>query len=153
LTPRQGYPISALIEYMLAPNVGLFFANLIEGNPWSGDQKKGWGVVTVLGSGQFPDEGESHAGSFKDQPVRMEIDEHIQPFFIRWDQDKGYYRIADYYEYICGVTFAGDDIKATNQRCVNWMSDIDVRAPKYRHDIGSVFADKEIPLLQKLGYL
>ena len=70
---------------MLAPNVGFFFSGLIEGNAWTGDYQKDWGVITVLGAGMWPDEGESHNGSFRDQPVRMEIDEHIAPFFIRWD--------------------------------------------------------------------
>ena len=153
LTTRTGYPISALIEFLLAPNVGNFFIGLIEGNPWTGSWKKGWGVVTVLGSGQYPDEGDSHEGCFKDQPVRMEIDQNIQPFFIRWDEDKNYYRIADYYEYVAGVTYVGDDIIETNQKCVEKMQEIDVRAPHYRHDIGTKFAEEEIPILAELGYL
>jgi phosphoribosylamine-glycine ligase len=153
LTPRTGYPISALIEFLLAPNVGNFFIGLIEGNPWTGRWKNGWGVVTVLGSGQYPDEGDSHDGCFKDQPVRMEIDDHIAPFFIRWDEDKTYYRIADYYEYVAGVNYVGDDIIETNQKCVEKMQEIDVRAPHYRHDIGTKFVEIEIPELIKLGYL
>ena len=153
LTPRTGYPISALIEFLLAPNVGNFFIGLVEGNPWTGSWKKGWGVVTVLGAGMYPDEGNSDAGSFKDQPVRMEIDDNIAPFFIRWDADKNFFRIADDYEYVLGATFVGDDIIETNQKCVEKMQEIDVRAPHYRHDIGTKFAEEEIPILAELGYL
>lgn len=152
-TPRQGYPISSLIEYMLAPNVGFFFSGLIEGNAWTGDYQKDWGVITVLGAGMWPDEGESHNGSFRDQPVRMEIDEHIAPFFIRWDAEKNYWRIADYYEYVLGAVYTGEDIIETNNKCVKKMQEVDVRAPHYRHDIGTKFANKEIPQLQELGYL
>ena len=153
LTSRTGYPISALIEFMLAPVVGEFFVNLIEGNAWSGSWKKGWGVVTVIGAGQYPDEGDSKEGSFKDQPIRMEIDDHIQPFFIKWDADNNYYRIADYYEYVAGITYVGEDIIETNQLCVEKMQEIGVRAPHYRHDIGTKFATQEIPELERLGYL
>jgi len=153
LTSRTGYPISALIEFMLAPVVGEFFVNLIEGNAWSGSWKKGWGVVTVIGAGQYPDEGDSKEGSFKDQPIRMEIDDHIQPFFIKWDADNNYYRIADYYEYVAGITYVGEDIIETNQLCVEKMQEIGVRAPHYRHDIGTKFATQEIPELERLDYL
>ena len=100
LTPRQGYPISSLIEFFLEKNVGFFFANLIEGGAWLGGWKKGWGVITVLGAGLYPDETPVDIGSFKDQPVRFEVTQNIQIFFLRWDADKNYYRIADYYEYL-----------------------------------------------------
>ena len=101
----------------------------------------------------WPDESKSNKGSFRDQPVRMEIDEHIAPFFIRWDADKNFWRVADYYEYVLGAIYTGEDIIETNNKCVKKMQEIDVRAPHYRHDIGTKFATKEIPVLTKLGYL
>jgi len=49
--------------------------------------------------------------------------------------------------------FHGDDIIKTNEKCVKRMEKIDVRAPHFRHDVGTKFVEKEIPLLKKLGYL
>lgn len=156
ITPRQGYPICALQEYLLDTEMGDFFADLIDGKQGGVKYKDGWGVVTVIGSGQFPDEGNNHEGSFKDQPVEFpdnEPGEHIAPFFVKYDDGKGFWRIANYYEYVCGVCFHGDDIGEVNEECVELMDQVVVRAPHYRHDIGQKFADKEIPQLEEWGYL
>jgi phosphoribosylamine---glycine ligase len=153
LTPREGYPACALQQYLLNTKTSDFFAGLIDGEQGGVEWKDAWGVIAVVGAGQFPAEGHSHEGSMKDQPVKMEVDEHVAPFYVKWDEKKKYWRIADYYEYVAGVCFHGNDIIKTNEKCVKRMKEIDVRAIHFRTDIGTKFAEEEIPKLKKMGFL
>ena len=157
-TPRQGYPASSLQEYLLNTECGQFFADLIDRRQGNVEHKEEWGVVTVLATGEFPSERESHEGSFKDQPVIIPQcvggwSEHIAPFYIRWDDKKEFWRVADYYEYVLGVCHHDNDILKANERCVEDMKLVEIRAPRYRHDIGQKFANEELDILNKWGYL
>ena len=152
ITPREGYPICALEQYMITSGVGQFFADLIDGKQGGVEYRRAWGVVTVLGCGRFPGEEKHHEGSFKDQPVQIEIDEHVAPGYIKWDEKRSIYRVADYYEDIAQFSYHGD-IGAANKKCVEAMKKVVVRAPHYRTDIGEKFEKKELPTLKARGYL
>ena len=152
-TPREGYPIYALQHHLLEIETGQFFADLIDKIQGNVEVKKTWGVITVVGAGSFPHEGSNHEGSFKDQPVKVELDEHIWPFYLKKEKSEDFYRIADYYEYVAGVVYDDKDISKANDLCVEAMKKIDVRSPRYRHDIGKKFQEKELPKLQKMGFL
>jgi phosphoribosylamine-glycine ligase len=158
ITPRFGFPICALQEHLFDMETGDFYADLIDGVQGQVKVKKDWGVVTVVGAGQFPDEGDSHEGSFKDQPVKFPFglndwDMHVAPFYIKYDKGKKFFRVADHYEYICGVTYDGKDIAKVNEKCVEMMKGVDVRAVHYRHDIGAALLDGEMKKLIDWGYL
>jgi len=157
-TPRQGYPASSLQEYLFDSDVGQFFADLIDRRKGGMEYKPEWGVVTVMGTGNFPSEGESHEGSFKDQPIvipqcEMSWCNNIAPLYIRLDEKSGIYRVADHYEMPLAVCHHDEDILKANARCVEDMKQITIRAPRYRHDIGSKFVEKELPLLKEWGYI
>lgn len=158
VTPRFGYPICALQEYLLDIDTGDFYADIIDGIQGKIKFKKEWGVITVLGAGQFPDEGNNHEGSFNNQPVRFDFtlekwNNHIAPFYIKYDKQKKFFRVADYYEYIAGVCYHGNNIMKASEQCVQEMMKIDVRAPHMRFDIGKKFAEEEMKELVKMGYL
>jgi phosphoribosylamine-glycine ligase len=160
-TIREGYPFCALQQYLMSGHteVGEFFADLIDGKQGNIGFKKDWGVVTVLGSGLYPDENkENQAGRFVDQPViipqwEQSWNEHIAPCSIRWDREKGYWRISDWFEYVLVAVHHDKDIEKANSRCVAEMRKIVTRAPHYRTDIGREFNRKELPKLIDYGYL
>jgi phosphoribosylamine-glycine ligase len=155
-TPREPYPESCLQQFLLDTPTSEFFSDLIDGKQGNIKWKDNWGMVTVLGAGSFPQETDTHDGSFKDQPVKFPFtdwDEHVAPFYIKYDTKKEIYRIADYYEYVCGVTYNGDDLKEVNNQCVKMMDSIVVRAPHLRTDIADIFLKDRLPILKKYGYI
>jgi phosphoribosylamine--glycine ligase len=159
-TPREGYPAQSLIIHLLETETGKFFADLIDGKQGGVETKDAWGVVTVLGAGQYPQEttSDNHEGSFKDQPVEIPqheklFDGHLHPLYIRWDEEEKLFRVADYYEYVIASTHCEDDIEDANEQCVDDMREIVVRAPQYRTDIGEKFQNEELPKLEDLGFI
>ena len=153
-TMRTGYPAHALQEFLLNMPVGQFYANMIDRRQGEIAYKDGWCVGTVIGAGDFPHESiEDVKHTFKNQPVDFEWNENALPEYIKWDDKKQCYRIADNWAWVGTVCFVGDDISATNDQCVEMMKEIDVRAPVFRTDIGQKFEEEEIPQLQKWGYL
>jgi phosphoribosylamine-glycine ligase len=152
ITPREGYPICALEQYMITSGIGRFFADLIDGKQGGVKYREDWGVVTVLGCGRFPGEEKHHEGSFKDQPVEMDIDEHVAVGYVKWDEKRSIFKVADWYEDIAQFSYHGDIVEA-NKKCVEAMKKVVVRAPHYRTDIGTKFVEKELPVLKKRGYL
>jgi hypothetical protein len=161
-TIREGYPWQSLEGYLIGKDtdMGEFFADLIDGRQGNVGWSKNWGVVTVLGTGQFPHEfmGDDDTGSFHNQPVRFPFDmddwsEHVQPGWIKYDPKAGLFRVADCYEDVCTVTYDDADIAHANERCMEMMKKIQVRAPFYRTDIGEKFQKEEMPKLRKWGYL
>lgn len=160
LTPREGYPSQALILHLLRADAGDFFSGLIEGEMGGVEVKPYWGVVVVMGSGNYPREcppGMTH-GSLRGQPVIIPqwdktIDEHIHPFYLRYDPAKDFFRVADNYEWLLGVTHCEEDIADANRQCVEDLEKIVTRAPVYRHDIGEKFQNEELPKLKSLGYI
>ena len=155
ITPRTGFPACALQEYLLDTKASDFYADLIDGVQGKVEWKRGWGVVTNLGTGDYPHESiQSHdPDSFKNQPVWIKSDEHTIPAYLKKDKGEKFYRVADDYGWISTVCFHGESIKRVNEKCVDAMSKVVVRAPVYRTDIGEKFADKELPKLIKMGYL
>ena len=156
-TFREGYPCCALQQFLLKTDLGDFFADLIDGVQGNIEWKDEWGVVTVVGAGQYPDESDNHFGSFKDQPVKFPFtlekwDDHVSPFYIRYDKEKKYFRVADFYEYVAGISYSNNDIAKANEACVAMMDRIDVRAKQYRHDIGKTVVEERLPFLKKHGY-
>ena len=160
LTTRTGYPASALQEHLLDGNVGQFYANLIDNKQGEFSYNEQWGVVTCLGSGDYPHESVevNHDESFKNQPIRFAFDKdnwdkHIAPEYIKYDEKRGVYRIASDYAWIASVCCSDDSIEESNKKCLEIMEKIDVRSPVYRTDIGEKFSRKELPKLIELGYL
>lgn len=160
LTPREGYPSQSVIIHLLDMDTGKFFADLVNGVSGEIETKPHWGVVTVLGAGNYPletTEGK-HVGSYKGQPVEIPqwektIDSHIHPGYISYDPKRDFFRIADNYADVLTVTHCEDDISDANRQCVEDMKKIIVRAPHYRLDIGEKAQKVEIPKLEALGYL
>lgn len=155
LTIRPGYPACAIQEYLLDSPVGEFYANMIDGRQGEFDYKKTWGVVTNIGTGDYPHESveDNHPDTFKNQPVKMTLDEHVNPAYVKWDEEKEVYRIADDYAWAATVCFDGKSIEEANKKCVEAMEKIEVRSPVFRTDIGEKFAKKELSKLEALGYL
>ncbi len=155
ITPRTGYPACALQEYLLNMDPGDFYADLIDGKQGNIKYKKEWGVVTNIGTGDYPHESieESELDSFKNQPVELKPDTHTIPAYLKWDTEKKIYRIADPYAWVSTVCFHDKDIEKANKKCVEAMEKIVVRSPVYRTDIGEKFQKKELPKLQRMGYL
>jgi phosphoribosylamine---glycine ligase len=155
-TIRFGYPECALEQYLLKTKVSDYMADVINSQSGNIEWNKDWGVVTVLGAGNYPHERKANEGSFKDQPVKFpfeEWDEHVAPGYIRYDNKDRTYRISDNYEDVCQITYSDSDIKTANKQCVQMMESIVVRDAHFRHDIGTVFADKELDQLKSWGYL
>lgn len=159
LTPRSGYPCSALQEYLIK-SVGDFYANLIDGKQGEFEYDEKWGVVTCLGASDYPHESieDNHNDSFKNQPIRFDFkkdkwDKHIAPEYIRYDKEKEVYRIADDYAWIASVCSSNESIEEANKECLEIMEKVEVRAPVYRTDIGTKFSRKELPQLIRMGYL
>jgi len=155
ITPRTGFPACALQEYLLSTNSSDFYADLIDGVQGQVEWKKGWGIVTNVGTGDYPHEsvGETHIDSFKNQPVEFTPDEHTIPAYLKKDKGEKFFRVADDYEWVSTTCYHGEGIAATNEKCVKAMEKIIVRSPVYRTDIGEKFEKKEIPKLTKMGYL
>ena len=154
ITPRVGYPITSLEEYLLNGYVSDFFADLVDRRQGNFQFKKDWGVVTVLGAGRYPFESKDPKGSFKDQPIEFpKWDKHIMPGFVKYDEKNKIYRVADIYEDIANISYDDKDILKASEKCVEAMKSIIVRAPNYRVDIGARFVEKELPQLEKWGYL
>ena len=157
-TPRCGFPISSLQERLLNTESGIFYSDLIDGKQGNIDWKKDWGVVTVLGCGRYPNDLAGVPGSFKDQPIEFPFkienwDEHVSPNYIRYDAKKELFYLASEYEYVCDVTYNDKDISVANDKCVETMKKIIVRAQNYRNDIGKRFQEKELPKLINWGYV
>jgi hypothetical protein len=143
---------------MITSGNGDFYRQLIERRNDGIEYRYGFGVVTVIGCGNFPSEGENHEGSYKDQPVRLpfEIDlwnEHFQPGYIKYDPDNNFFRVADHYEMIGTVTFHDDNPCEANRKCVDLMKEIDVRSPNFRLDIGESFVKRDLKKLCDWGYI
>jgi phosphoribosylamine-glycine ligase len=157
-TPRTGYPISALQEYLLDTKVGDFYADMIDGIQGRVKWKDEWGVVTVLGCGRYPNDLPKVPGSFKDQPIEFPFrienwDKHVSPNYIRYDPYKGLFYLASEYEYVADFCYSDKDISVANKQCVEAMEKTIVRAPHYRTDVGEKFKNKELPQLIKWGYI
>lgn len=155
ITPRTGYPACALQEYLLNTETSDFYADLIDSIQGQVEWKKGWGVVNNIGTGDYPHESIEDAGAdtFKNQPVEMKPDEHTIPAYLKYDKEKKVYRVADDYSWVGTVSYHGEDIEKTNEKCVKAMEKIIVRSPVYRTDIGETFVKKDLPKLIKMGYL
>ena len=155
ITPRTGYPVAALQEYLLDTEVGEFYINLLDGEDGDVEWKDTWGVVTNIGTGDYPHESisESHPDTFKNQPVQMIPDEHSIPAYLKYDKEKKIYRVADDYGWCATICFDDKDISKANEKCVEAMEKIIVRSPVYRTDIGKKFQEEEIPQLERMGYI
>lgn len=156
---REGYPISALQQHLLKTETGKFFADLIDGHQGGVEHHEEWGVVSVLGCGNYPNEQQKDSDdTFKDQPVRIpqwekSIDMDVQPFYIKYDPKDDLFRVADTYESPILVCKHDKDILKAGQMCVDEMKKIDVRAPHFRTDLGKSVVEKRLPALEKHGYL
>lgn len=162
ITPREGYPATDLQQNLLTTPITEFFMDLIERKQGNVEHTDDWGVVTVLASGRFPYESrENHTeGSFHNQPVIIpqwnegkEFYPNIHPCFIKFDPNKGYFRVSNTYEYLLTVTHHASTIEEANYRCVKDMKMIETRAPFFRTDIGRKFESKELPQLEEWGYV
>ncbi len=154
-TKRFGYPAHALQEQLLDMPAGEFYADLIDRRQGGVRYKTGWCVGTVIGAGDFPhekvDDDDPH--TFKNQPIDFEWDEHALPEYVKFDDKKHCYRIADDWAWVSTVSFVDADIEKANAQCVETMKRIDVRAPVFRTDIGQKFAEKELGKLKEWGYI
>lgn len=151
-TPRLGYPAHTLQEQLLDIPAGQFYAQLIDRQQGDIEHKTGWCVGTVMGAADFPHESlEEHSHTFINQPVDIEFDEHVMPEYLK--QTGEVIRIADNWPWISTVCFVEPTVKAANEKCVESMKGIDVRAPVYRTDIGEKFEQEELPKLKAWGYL
>lgn len=154
ITPREGYPFQSLFIHLLSKEtaVGEFMSDLIDKKQGNVGYSKLWGIVTVIGTGDFPHESESKSDedSFKGQPVRFETDPpdaHIHPGYIMYDPKEAIYRVADNYAMVATVTYDDADIETANKKCVETMKRIDVRSPVFRTDIGKRVLGKELDYL------
>lgn len=155
LCVREGYPASALEQFLIKKPAGHFFADLIDGRDGDIEFQDCWGEVLVMGSGQYPHEtsSEDHTGSYKNQPVWCEFGESLMPLYVKQDAGEDFYRVADHYEMLVAALAKGDDIKKTNEKCVSLLKEVVTRDPIYRHDIGERVVSERLPALKKLGYL
>jgi phosphoribosylamine---glycine ligase len=153
-TVRNGYPIAALYAYMQESGAGKFFADLIDGVQGETDWKPGWCVGTEIGCGFYPhDPMDNKEMTWEDQPVEIELSEHVMPECLYFDPKEGIYRIGDDCPCIATVTYHDEDIGRANEQCVVDMEKVGVRAPVYRTDIGEKFEKEDMPKLQKWGWL
>jgi len=152
-TPRLGYPAHALQEALLDMPACEFYADLIDKRQGTIRYKSGWCVGTVIGCGDFPTEASDDvSNTFKGQPVHFDWSENALPEYIKWG-NADYYEVADDYSWVATVCFIDNDIAIANDRCVETMEQINVRAPVYRTDIGVKFAKDELPQLIEWGYV
>lgn len=153
-TPRLGYPAHALQEFLLEIPSSEFYANIIDRRQGNVPYKDGWCVGTVMGAGDFPHElTEDTSHTFKNQPVDFEWSENAMPEYVKYDKKDTCYRIADDYAWISTVCFVDNDIKKANEKCVDVLKQIEVRAPVFRTDIGDKFVAEELSKLERWGYV
>jgi phosphoribosylamine---glycine ligase len=158
ITARSGYPCSTIYEFGMETPQAEFYKLLIENDTGMVAWKDEWLVGTVLGAGRFPFEFpvEESYGTFRGQPVTFPFnkwDEHFAPGYIRYDSKSELFRIADNYEDVGTVVYAGNDIIKANAQCVELMRKIVVRSPQMRLDIGEKFVKDEVGKLYKMGYI
>lgn len=155
LTLRCGYPAITLQEHLLDIEAGKFYSDLLNGAQGEIAHKDGWAVVAVLGSGQYPQETitHNHEGSFKDQPVEMELSDELWPLYVKQVNGEPFYRVADYYEMVCAAVADSADILEASSRCTGILEQVNTRAPHFRSDIGHRFVSQELTKLEEYGYV
>lgn len=155
ITGRLGYPAHILQEYLLNEPAGIFYKDIINGTQGDITYKPEWGVVNVMGCGNYPHDPvlPQHEGSFRDQPVEIELDEHLLPLNLKWDEKHNVHRVADWYEEIAAAVEADGSISAAQNRNSKRLEDVIVRAPQFRSDIGKKFVADELDTLRKWGYV
>jgi hypothetical protein len=155
ITGRMGYPAHILQEHLLLVEAGKFYADIIDARQGDVPFTEDWGVVNVLGCGNYPHDPllPQHEGSFRDQPVEIELDEHLLPLNLRQDPGEDFYRVADWYEEIAAAVDSDKTISEAQERNVQRLLGVDVRAPQFRSEIGDKFSKEELPVLQKWGYV
>jgi hypothetical protein len=94
-----------------------------------------------------------HEGSFRDQPVEIELSENLLPLNLRQDEGEDFYRVADWYEEIAAAVDSDEDIMTAQDRNVDRLKSVVVRAPQFRSDIGKKFVEKEFSTLKEWGYV
>lgn len=155
ITARMGYPAHILQEHLLGIEAGKFYSDVIDGKQGDVSFSEEWGVVNVLGCGNYPHDPvlPQHEGSFRDQPVEIELDEHLLPLNLKQNTGEDFYRVADWYEEIAAAVDADASITAAQNRNVKRLEEVVVRAPQFRNDIGRKFVEKELGQLKKWGYV
>jgi phosphoribosylamine-glycine ligase len=155
ITGRMGYPAHILQEHLLSVPAGEFYADIIDARQGNVETKPLWGVVNVLGCGNYPHDPllPQHEGSFRDQPVEIELSENLLPLNLRQDEGEDFYRVADWYEEIAAAVDSDEDIMTAQDRNVDRLKSVVVRAPQFRSDIGKKFVEKEFSTLKEWGYV
>jgi phosphoribosylamine--glycine ligase len=161
ITSRFGCPSTQLqTEIHLSPWTE-FLSAVADGKSYDLKYKHGFGVVVSVAAPPFPYEGISSIYSSKGVRVFFSSPlfrkERNQVHFEEISRDGGVegknYYISGSNGFILYVTGFGNSIERAREEAYRVVEKIIVPKMFYRTDIGVQFAEKELPLLQKWGWV
>ncbi len=161
VTSRLGCPSTQLqAEIHLSPWTE-FLSAVADGKSYDLKYKHGFGVVVSVAAPPFPYEGISSIYSSKGVRVffscPLSHEERSRVHFEEISKDRGTegknYYISGSNGFILYVTGFGDSIEKARGEVYCIVEKIIVPKMFYRTDIGVQFAEKELPLLQKWGWV
>ncbi len=158
-TARIGTPIIHLHSEIHDSPWGEFLHAVASGKQYDLKWKKGYGMVLLMAVPPFPYSKYSKEYDYYGIRIHFkDIDKkdfghiHFEEVSLSPFKENEYY-ISDRQGYVLYVTSMGDTIEEAQKKLYALAKKIVIPKVMYRNDVGKKFAEEEMPLLKKWGYL
>lgn len=158
ITARFGFPATQLQSVFHTSPWGKFLKAVADGKSYSLRYRKGFGIVILLAVPPFPYMAISKRYSiqgtnvFFDGPLSVDESNRIHFEEVSKRKDGSMY-ISGTNGFIFHISGIGDSIEEARRSAYDLAEKVIIPKKFYRTDIGKKFLEKELPLLQKWGWI
>ena len=161
VTSRFGCPTNQLQTELILSSWTDLLSALADGDMRDISFKKGYGIVITIAAPPFPYQGISSRYFLKGSQIRFRrslSDQemrhlHFEEVSFLESKNNREYNISGQSGFILYISGSGRTIHEARNKTYDLAKDVIVPKMFYRTDIGTQFSEKELPLLQKWGWV